>query len=94
VRRKILLLLFFTTNALCCIATAAWIEKELALSEVPSNILAAATNAVSQIELEEASLIGEGVEAVYELEGVVDGTPFEIYVTPDGEILKVDQDDD
>ena len=91
---RIKTLLFFVTSwALVNVASAACIEKELALSQVPVKVLTAATNAVDKIELEEAALIGEDVEAVYELEGKVRGTEYEIYVTPAGEVLKIDRED-
>ncbi|MFT4564008.1 MAG: hypothetical protein ACI9BW_003770 [Gammaproteobacteria bacterium] len=54
------------TRSITQVVAAACTETRLPLSEVPDKILAAAAKAVSQIELEEASLIGE---SVYVLEG-------------------------
>ena len=92
--RVTILLLCVAICTLGNVVIAACIETELALSQVPVKVLTAATKAVARIELEEVALIGEGVEAVYELEGEVRGTQYEIYVTPAGEVLQVNEEDD
>lgn len=69
-------------------------EKEIPLSEVPKEIIAAAQEAVPGIELTEAEVEKTDKGLVYELEGTVDGKEFEIEISADGEVLEVESDEE
>ena len=75
-------------------------EKEIPLSEVPSQALEAAKGAVEGITLTEAEVEAEDGTTVYDLEGTANGTEYQIEVTADGKVLEVEkegeaeQDDD
>jgi hypothetical protein len=68
-------------------------ETEIPLEKVPDVVRQAVLEAVPGIELLEAEVEEENGHLVYELEGVLDGKTYEIEVTEDGEVLKVEQDD-
>ena len=75
-------------------------EKEIPLSEVPSQALEAAKGAVEGITLTEAEVEEEDGVTVYDLEGTANGTEYQIEVTAEGKVLEVEkegeaeQDDD
>lgn len=66
-------------------------EKEIALSQVPREAVAAAQRAVEGITLTEAEIEEEDDCTVYVLEGMANGTEYEIEVTADGKVLEVEQ---
>jgi uncharacterized membrane protein YkoI len=68
-------------------------EKEIPLSQVPSEAVEAAQRAVAGITLTEAEVEEEDGCTVYELEGTADGIEYEIEVTADGKVLEVEQED-
>ena len=75
-------------------------EKEIPLSEVPSQAVEAAKGTVEGITLTEAEVEEENGQTVYDLEGIANGIEYKIEVTADGEVLEVEkegeeeQDDD
>lgn len=69
-------------------------EKEIALSEVPEEVLEAAQEAVPGIEFTQAEIEETKEATIYELEGILDGKHFEIEITADGTVLEVEQEDD
>jgi hypothetical protein len=74
-------------------------EKEVPLSQVPEQVVAAAESAVEGITLTEAEMEEKDGQTVYELEGTANGKEYEIEVTADGKVLDVeeatdDKDDD
>ncbi len=66
-------------------------EKEIPLSQVPKEAVAAAQSAVEGITLTEAEVEEEKGQTVYELEGMANGIEYEIEVTADGKVLEVEQ---
>ncbi|MFC1481760.1 PepSY domain-containing protein [Candidatus Neomarinimicrobiota bacterium] len=68
-------------------------EKEIPLSEVPEGVLAAAQDTMPGIELTGADVEKTLKGLVYELEGTVDGKEFEIVISADGTVLKIDSED-
>jgi uncharacterized membrane protein YkoI len=66
-------------------------EKEIALSQVPREAVTAAQHAVEGIRLTEAEVEEEDGCTVYVLEGMANGTEYEIEVTADGKVLEVEQ---
>lgn len=69
-------------------------EMEIDLDAVPANVIAAATSALPGIELSEAEYEEEEGLMVYELEGMLGDTRYEIEITPEGEVLEIEQIDD
>jgi len=74
-----------------CASIESWFEdeKEVPLSQVPEEAVAAAQGAVEGITLTEAELEEEDGSTVYVLEGTANGTEYEIEVTADGKVLEV-----
>ena len=70
------------------------IDEEVALAEVPPEILAAAREAVTGITFTEAEMEVERGQTVYELQGIADGKEYEIEVTAAGKVLKVEEEDE
>jgi uncharacterized membrane protein YkoI len=72
------------------------IEKELTveLAAVPAGVIAAATKALPGINLTDAEYEEEDGLMVYELEGTLGEARYEIEVTPEGEVLEVEQIED
>jgi uncharacterized membrane protein YkoI len=87
-------LVFLLAVAIGTPVTASCIEQEIALSDVPEGVLAAAAGAVDRIVINEAERTGNGAAAVYELEGTAGGIEYEIRVSPSGEVLGIEQEDD
>lgn len=88
-------------GGLCVIASAAWFtdkEREIPLSELPEEVIAAAEAAVEGIVLTEAEIEETRKGIIYEVEGYVDETEYEIEITPEGDVIEVeienDHDDD
>jgi hypothetical protein len=69
-------------------------EKDIALSEVPAVVLAAATNAVPGIKLTEAEVQMTEKGDVYEVEGIANGESVEIRISADGKDVEVGRGDD
>ena len=69
-------------------------EKDIALSDVPAEVVQAAQAAVAGITLTEASVEEEEGQVVYDLEGTANGTEYAIEVTADGKVLEVEEDED
>ena len=68
-------------------------EHEIALADVPANVLAAARAALPGATLVEAGVEAEDGVTVYVLDAVRDGVEYEIAVSADGRVLEVEQDD-
>jgi uncharacterized membrane protein YkoI len=64
-------------------------EKEIPLSHVPKKAVVAVEHAVEGITITEAEVKAEDGLMVYELEGTVNGTEYDIEVTADGNVLEV-----
>ena len=75
-------------------ASASCFEKDVPLSEVPSRVLTASSNAVDGIVITEAELIGENSGVFYEVGGKVGDIEYEIRVSPSGVVLEIEEDDD
>jgi uncharacterized membrane protein YkoI len=92
--RYIILLLaaLFVAAGWSTIAAAS--ERDVALSQVPAAVLAAATNAVPGIKITEAELEDTEKGQVYELEGVAGGKSYEVKVSADATDVQVQQGDD
>ena len=69
-------------------------DEEIALSEVPEVVKAAALAAVPGIVLEEAEREVEDGVTVYCLEGAADGVEYEIEVSAEGKVLETEVDDE
>lgn len=67
-------------------------ETEILLSDVPPQVLAAARTALPGIELSSAELEEENGEIVLELSGILDGKEYEIEISPDGQVLEIEED--
>ncbi|MCZ7646995.1 MAG: PepSY domain-containing protein [Planctomycetota bacterium] len=69
-------------------------EEKLALKDVPEAVLKAAQEAVKGIVFDEAEKKTRGETVVYELEGKAGEKRYEVKVSADGKVLKVEEDDD
>lgn len=73
-------------------------ERDIPLSEVPEQVIAAAKAAVEGIILTDAEIEETRKGLIYEIEGYVGDTEYEIEITPEGEVIEVeienDDDDD
>jgi len=69
-------------------------DEKVPLSNVPAKVLEAANNAVSGGDIKEVEKEVEDGEVIYEVEKVVDGVEYDIKVTPDGVVKKVEKEDD
>lgn len=66
-------------------------EKEVPLSEVPAEALAAAQDRIDDIVITEAEVEEEDGQTVYVFEGDANGNKYEIEVTPEGKVLEVER---
>lgn len=66
-------------------------EKEVPLSDVPAEALAAAQDTIDDIVITEAEIEKEDGQTVYVFEGDANGTKYEIEVTPEGKVLEVER---
>jgi hypothetical protein len=69
-------------------------EEVVALDSVPADALEAAKRAVPGIAFTVAEKEVEGGRTLYCLSGTADGKPWEVEVTPEGEVVEVEQGDD
>lgn len=69
-------------------------EMEVELESVPAVVIAAAMQALPGIILTDAEYEEEEGLMVYELEGTLGEARYEIEVTPEGEVLEVEEIDD
>ena len=69
-------------------------EIEVALSDVPEAVLAAAKKAVPGIKISSVEKETEGGEVIYDVEGVVDGKEYEVEVSAAGKVLEIEEEDD
>ena len=67
-------------------------ETPVPLDDVPAAALNAAKDAVPGIQLTSAELETERGQAIYELEGSVGDSTWEVEVTPAGEVLEIEED--
>jgi len=65
-------------------------DEDIPLSQVPKNIKEIAKKAVKGIKLTEAEL----EDGNYELEGYVGDVEYEIKITPEGKVIKIEKEDE
>ncbi len=90
-------LIIIILGVLCITASASWFkekEREIPLSEVPEQVIAAAKAAVAGIILTEAEVEETRKGLIYEIEGYVDDTEYEIEITPEGDVIEVEIEND
>ena len=69
-------------------------EEEISLADVPANIINIVQSTLPGISLEEAERKVKDQAVIYELEGkLLNGKEYEIKISADGTILKVELDD-
>jgi len=69
-------------------------ERDIPVSEIPSNIINAVQNTLPGIDLKEAEVKQKDGVNIYELEGkLINGNEYEIKITESGKIIKVELDD-
>ena len=69
-------------------------EQEIPLTAVPEHVLAAAESALSGVQLIEAELVSSDSLLIYELEGLRNDTEYEIFISHEGELMKIERDED
>ena len=69
-------------------------DDEMALSEVPEGVVAAAQKAVPGLRVESAEKEVENGVTLYSLEGTAKGKEYCVEVTPAGKVLEVELEDD
>ncbi len=67
--------------------------EDIALAQVPENVLVAAEKAVPGITFAEAEIERSSKGHIYELEGTAGGKEYEIKVSAEGKVLKVEEED-
>ena len=83
--------LFFLTIGLTACA-GMWEEDDIALSEVPAAVTAAAEGAVDGLEIKSAEAEDKNGRTVYEIKGLANGVKHEIKIDANGKVLKVETD--
>ena len=69
-------------------------EIEIAVTDVPANIISTVQNALPGITLDEAEKEIKNDQVVYELEGkLINGKEYEIKIAEDGTIIKIELED-
>ena len=69
-------------------------ENDIAVSEVPPNVISVVQSALPGIVLDEAEKCMKHEEPTYKLEGkLINGKEYEIKITESGTILKIELDD-
>ena len=76
--------------AKCCKQKSAQKDEDIPLSQVPKNIKEIARKAIKGIKFTEAEL----EDGNYELEGYVGDVEYEIEITPEGKIIKIEKEDE
>jgi hypothetical protein len=66
-------------------------DEKVALDQAPAAVLKAAQDAVKGITLTEAERETKGAAVVYELKGNVGDKEYEVQVSADGKVLKVEE---
>ncbi len=69
-------------------------EEEVALGDVPDNVISTALQALPGLQLYGAELEKENGEWRYELTGKVDDTSYELEISPAGELLELETESD
>jgi uncharacterized membrane protein YkoI len=69
-------------------------EQDIALSEVPAVVKHAAITAVPGLVLRSAEIEEENGASIYSLEGDANGKQWCVEVSPNGDVLDVEQEDD
>ena len=67
-------------------------DNDIPKNEVPANVLAAAKAEIPGFILEEADLQQRGATRLFELQGRANGRPYEIDITADGRVLRIERD--
>lgn len=87
----IITILAITTLAACSDKND---DHDIALSEVPANVINIVQNTLPGISLTEAEKEVENEQVIYELEGkLINGKEYEIKITDTGVILKIELED-
>lgn len=94
IRDRALIVVFVLALCVAAGTVCPGAEKDIALSKVPGKVLAAAKAAVPGITLTEAEVESTDKGVVYELEGVLAGSEYEIKVSADGKVLRIKQEVD
>ncbi len=68
-------------------------EEKVALRDLPKQVLQTARNAVSGFVAKEAEKETKNGQVIYEIEGEANGVKYEISVSADGKLIKVEQED-
>ncbi|MEQ8955358.1 MAG: PepSY domain-containing protein [Gammaproteobacteria bacterium] len=79
------------TSVTACSAIEMENEREVAFSEVPEAVLAAARGAVPGITVMEAEMEVEEGRTIYEFEGKVGNRNYEVEVDAEGEVLEIEE---
>jgi hypothetical protein len=67
-------------------------DNDIPKNEVPANVLAAAKAEIPGFILEEADLQQRGATRLFELQGRANGRPYELDITADGRVLRIERD--
>ena len=67
-------------------------DNDIPKNEVPANVLAAAKAQIPGFVLEETDLQQRGAARLFELQGRANGRPYEIDITADGRVLRIERD--
>ncbi len=90
--RSLLIVVFMLVLA-APISREAAAEKDIALAQVPETVLVAAEKAVPGIKFTEAEVERSPKGDIYELEGAAGDKEYEIKVSAEGKVLKVEEED-
>lgn len=92
--KKVLGILGLGTLLTGCATLSGEKETEIPLSEVPEVVMNAAQQALPGIVLTGAEIEESEGELNYELEGEVDGVEYEIELSPSGEVLEIESENE
>ncbi len=67
-------------------------DNDIPKNEVPATVLAAAKAEIPGFVLEEADLQQRGATRFFELQGRANGRPYELDITADGRVLRIERD--
>jgi hypothetical protein len=68
------------------------IERDIPLDKIPSHIIEAVTRAKQGIHLKSAEEVYRETLIIYEIEGIYNGKNVEIMISPQGDIIKAEDD--